>query len=62
MALTIEPGIYISAAQRGVPRQFRNIGIRIEDDVVVTRDGADVLTSGAPKEPEAIEAMMASGS
>jgi Xaa-Pro aminopeptidase len=62
MALTIEPGIYVSAAQRGVPRQFRNIGIRIEDDVVVTRDGAEVLTSAAPKEPDAIEAVMASGS
>ncbi|MGB6452030.1 MAG: Xaa-Pro aminopeptidase [Steroidobacteraceae bacterium] len=59
MALTIEPGIYISAAQRGVPRRFRNIGIRIEDDVVVTRDGAEVLTAGAPKDPDAIEAAMA---
>jgi Xaa-Pro aminopeptidase len=59
MALTIEPGIYISAAQRGVPRRFRNIGVRIEDDVVVTRDGAEVLTARAPKDPDAIEAAMA---
>ncbi len=59
MVLTIEPGIYISSARRGVPRRFRNIGIRIEDDVVVTRDGAEVLTSGAPKDPDAIEAAMA---
>jgi len=59
MVLTIEPGIYISAAQRRVPRAFRNIGVRIEDDVVVTRDGAEVLTAGAPKAPEAIEALMA---
>ena len=39
MALTVEPGIYIPAAARGVPKRFRNIGIRIEDDVVVTRGG-----------------------
>ncbi len=59
MVLTVEPGIYISSTGRGVPRSFRNIGIRIEDDVVVTRDGAEVLTSGAPKDPDAIEATMA---
>ncbi len=59
MVLTIEPGIYISSARRGVPRPFRSIGIRIEDDVVVTRDGAEVLTAGAPKDPDAIEAAMA---
>lgn len=59
MALTIEPGIYIPAGMRGVPRRFWNIGVRIEDDVVVTRDGAEVLTSGAPKDPDEIEAIMA---
>ena len=40
MVMTIEPGIYIPPARRGVPKRFRNIGMRIEDDVVVTRDGA----------------------
>ena len=40
MVLTIEPGIYLPAGARGVPKRFRNIGIRIEDDVVVTRRGA----------------------
>jgi Xaa-Pro aminopeptidase len=59
MVLTVEPGIYISSAQRGAPRRFRDIGIRIEDDVLVTRDGAEVLTAGVPKDPDEIEATMA---
>jgi Xaa-Pro aminopeptidase len=58
MVLTIEPGIYI-AAGRGVPKRFQNIGIRIEDDVLVTKDGAEVLTASAPKKPDEIEALMA---
>ena len=57
--LTIEPGIYIAPGERGVPRKLRNIGIRIEDDVLVTRSGAEVLTSAAPKDPDKIEALMA---
>jgi Xaa-Pro aminopeptidase len=59
MVLTIEPGIYIPAS-RSVPRRFHNIGIRIEDDVVVTRDGVEVLSSGAPKGADEIESLMAS--
>lgn len=59
MVLTIEPGIYISPNDRRVPKAFRGIGIRIEDDVVVTRDGCEVLTADAPKDPDAIEALMA---
>jgi Xaa-Pro aminopeptidase len=59
MVLTVEPGIYIAAGTRGVPKKFWNIGIRIEDDVVVTRNGCEVLTDGAPKEAAAIEALMA---
>jgi len=59
MALTVEPGIYIPAGMKGVPRRFANIGIRIEDDVVVTREGCEVLTDGAPKRPDEIEALMA---
>ena len=59
MVLTIEPGIYISSAQRTTPRRFGDIGIRIEDDVLVTRTGAEVLTSGVPKDPDEIEAAMA---
>jgi Xaa-Pro aminopeptidase len=59
MVLTVEPGIYIAAGTRAVPRSFWNIGIRIEDDVVVTRSGCEVLTGGVPKEPDEIEALMA---
>ncbi|RYG81826.1 M24 family metallopeptidase, partial [bacterium] len=59
MVLTIEPGLYIPAGSRGVPRRYHDIGIRIEDDVLVTRDGCEVLTAGVPKEPEEIEAVMA---
>ena len=61
MALTVEPGIYLPAGARGVPRRFRNIGIRIEDDVVVTKRGAEVLTARAPKDADQIEALMARG-
>jgi len=59
MVLTIEPGIYISPTLRSVPRRFRGIGVRIEDDVVVTRGGAEVLTRAAPKDPRTIEEVMA---
>jgi Xaa-Pro aminopeptidase len=61
MTLTVEPGIYLPAGARGVPRRFRNIGIRIEDDVLVTRRGAEVLSARAPKDPDQIEAVMARG-
>jgi Xaa-Pro aminopeptidase len=59
MVLTVEPGIYIAAGTRGVSKRFWNIGIRIEDDVVVTRSGCEVLTGGVPKGPDEIEALMA---
>jgi Xaa-Pro aminopeptidase len=59
MVMTIEPGIYIPAGSRGVPKRFHNIGIRIEDDVVVTRKGVEVLTARAPKDPDKIETLMA---
>lgn len=59
MVMTVEPGVYIPASARGVPKRFRDIGVRIEDDVVVTRDGAEVLTKRAPKDPDEIEALMA---
>jgi Xaa-Pro aminopeptidase len=59
MVMTIEPGIYIPAGMPGVPKRFHNIGIRIEDDVAVTRRGAEVLTSRVPKAVRDIEALMA---
>ncbi|MFI4913997.1 MAG: aminopeptidase P N-terminal domain-containing protein [Steroidobacterales bacterium] len=58
MVLTVEPGIYIAAGTRGVSKRFWNVGVRIEDDVVVTRGGCEVLSSAAPKEVAEIEALM----
>jgi Xaa-Pro aminopeptidase len=58
MALTVEPGIYIPAGTKGVAKRWWNIGVRIEDDVAVTRDGNEVLTGALVKEPAAIEKLM----
>jgi Xaa-Pro aminopeptidase len=60
MVMTVEPGIYISPDNTLVAKKWRGIGIRIEDDVIVTAEGRDVITSGVPKTVEEIEAMMAS--
>ena len=58
MAMTIEPGIYISPANLEVDIRWRGIGVRIEDDVVVTKTGYDVLTEGVPREVDDIEQLM----
>ncbi len=58
MVLTIEPGIYLPAAE-GVPARFRGIGVRIEDDVLITRGGNEVLTEAAPKTVRAVLNAMA---
>jgi Xaa-Pro aminopeptidase len=58
MVLTIEPGIYVRDAD-DVPKAFRNIGIRIEDDALVTAGGCELLTSDVPKAADEIEALMA---
>ncbi|WPM26454.1 Xaa-Pro aminopeptidase [Pseudomonas sp. P1B16] len=58
MALTVEPGIYIAADNQAVAKKWRGIGIRIEDDVVVTRQGCEILTSGVPRTVTEIEALM----
>lgn len=58
MALTVEPGIYIPAGSKGVARRWWDIGVRIEDDVVVARGEAEVLTAQVPKDPDEIEKLM----
>jgi Xaa-Pro aminopeptidase len=60
MVLTVEPGLYV-APDAQAPAQFRGIGIRIEDDVLVTEDGHEVLSRDVPKDPDAIERLMAGG-
>jgi Xaa-Pro aminopeptidase len=55
--LTIEPGIYVRPAA-DVPEEYWNIGIRIEDDALVTENGCDILTRNAPKTVAEIEAVM----
>jgi Xaa-Pro aminopeptidase len=57
MVLTIEPGIYVRPAE-GVPEQFHNIGIRIEDDAIVTETGCELISRGVPVDPDEIETLM----
>ncbi len=61
MVLTVEPGLYIAADDETAPEEFRGIGIRIEDDVLVTADGHEVLTGDAPKTIADVEAACAAG-
>jgi Xaa-Pro aminopeptidase len=58
MVLTVEPGLYIPAGNKKVPKQFWDIGVRIEDDVLVTADTPEVLSADAPKEIADIEHLM----
>lgn len=59
MVLTVEPGIYIAHDNAAVEPRWRGIGVRIEDDVVVTAEGCRILTGGVPKTVAEIEALMA---
>lgn len=59
MVMTIEPGLYIPLTDESVDEKWRGIGIRIEDNIVVTDQGHDNLTKNAPKSVEDIEALMA---
>jgi len=60
MVVTVEPGLYVAPDLKGVPARFRGIGIRIEDDVVVTDGDPEVISAGVPKDADEIEALMAS--
>jgi len=59
MVLTVEPGLYFQEDDLLVPEELRGIGIRIEDDVVVTADGVRNLSQALPREPDAVEEWMA---
>jgi Xaa-Pro aminopeptidase len=58
MVLTIEPGLYLPDTD-AVPKPYRQLGIRIEDDILITKNGNEVLSAAVPKHPDAIEALMA---
>jgi Xaa-Pro aminopeptidase len=60
MVLTVEPGLYFQEDDLLVPEELRGIGIRIEDDIVVTEDGWRNLSEALPREPDAVEEWMAS--
>ncbi len=59
MVMTVEPGLYIAPNTKDIPEKYLGIGVRIEDDVLVTQNGPRVLTSKVPKQPEEIESLMA---
>ena len=59
MVFTIEPGLYFQIDDLTVPEQFRGIGVRIEDDVLVTADGVENLSAAIPRTADEIEAWIA---
>ena len=59
MVLTVEPGLYFKADDLVVPEEFRGIGVRIEDDIVVTEDGCENLCAALPRTADDVEAWMA---
>ena len=58
MVMTVEPGIYVAPGTSGVSKRWWGIGVRIEDDVLVTRDRCEVLTAALPREPDAVESLV----
>ncbi|MCZ6559700.1 MAG: Xaa-Pro aminopeptidase [Gammaproteobacteria bacterium] len=61
MVMTVEPGIYIPPGSKGVARKWWGIGVRIEDDILITKDGCEVLSHDVPREIEEIEALVGGG-
>ncbi|MGM0668957.1 MAG: aminopeptidase P N-terminal domain-containing protein [Gemmatimonadota bacterium] len=61
MVLTVEPGLYFNPERTEIPEAFRGIGIRIEDDMVVTEDGAENLTEALPTSPEGVAGLVGTG-
>jgi Xaa-Pro aminopeptidase len=59
MILTVEPGFYIQPDDTLFPEEYRGIGIRIEDDILVTESGAKILSNALPRHPDEVEAYMA---
>ena len=60
MVMTIEPGLYVAEDTKNVPSDYLGIGVRIEDDILVTESGCEVLTDGVPKEIDEVEALVQS--
>ncbi|MFM7203590.1 MAG: aminopeptidase P N-terminal domain-containing protein [Myxococcota bacterium] len=60
MVLTVEPGLYLADHIPGLPAAFHNIGVRIEDDILITPHGPEILTHGVPKDIDSIEALVGS--
>ena len=58
--ITVEPGLYVAADAEDAPEAFRGIGVRIEDDVLVTPEGPEILSAAAPKTIDAVEALVGS--
>ena len=58
MVLTVEPGLYFQTDDLTVPAKYRGIGVRIEDDVLVTAKGHRVLSKNLPSDPDAVEQWM----
>ena len=60
MVMTIEPGLYVADDTKNVPPAYLGIGVRIEDDILITESGCEVLTGGVPKEIDEVEALVQS--
>ena len=58
MVMTIEPGLYVADDTKDVPPEYLGIGVRIEDDILITETGCEVLTDGVPKEIDAVEELV----